>query len=277
MGSDVAVVCQMRDALISIHAPRMGSDRCSCRVRTRWGYFNPRSPDGERPANIGSVIYVQMHFNPRSPDGERPSLDAMYYHLLGISIHAPRMGSDSPSSRVMLRTSNFNPRSPDGERPPQAERARRGDHISIHAPRMGSDPPWQHRPYITVGFQSTLPGWGATESHGGSGSRPAISIHAPRMGSDSFLMDNPIFRRISIHAPRMGSDFLPLGNDANTIVFQSTLPGWGATFSFNGFCCLGEYFNPRSPDGERPRKWTSSPTIWAKSSIFNTDCIADRH
>ena len=58
---------------------------------------------------------------------------------------------------------------------------------------------------------------------------------------------------ISIHAPRMGSD---------NVIYPGEV--------------LRYYFNPRSPDGERPRKWTSSPTIWAKSSIFNTDCIADR-
>ena len=81
--------------------------------------------------------------------------------LYGISIHAPRMGSDysgDASLRIML---NFNPRSPDGERlsksfaPPNVSR------ISIHAPRMGSD--WtRERSSKWFVFQSTLPGWGAT-------------------------------------------------------------------------------------------------------------------
>ena len=37
---------------------------------------------------------------------------------------------------------------------------------------------------------------------------------------------------ISIHAPRMGSDgyFIALSQAGQ--VFQSTLPGWGATFAF---------------------------------------------
>ena len=34
--------------------------------------------------------------------------------------------------------------------------------------------------------------------------------------------------------------------------FQSTLPGWGATFQVGGSSKRFTYFNPRSPDGERP-------------------------
>ena len=33
---------------ISIHAPRMGSDLTACDIGAQAGYFNPRSPDGER-------------------------------------------------------------------------------------------------------------------------------------------------------------------------------------------------------------------------------------
>ena len=79
---------------ISIHAPRMGSDQVRLVSRQSLKDFNPRSPDGERPN--------QLLTNPSSQ---------------GISIHAPRMGSD-------------------------AGLALGGDtwpHISIHAPRMGSD------------------------------------------------------------------------------------------------------------------------------------------
>ena len=80
-----------------------------------------------------------------------------------ISIHAPRTGSDSDTSRSSRRGSYFNPRSPHGERrmrqtapqlskcyfnprSPHGERhlaKEFGDAnrmISIHAPRTGSDP-----------------------------------------------------------------------------------------------------------------------------------------
>ena len=147
-------------------------------------------------------------------------------------------------------------------------------------------------------FQSTLPGWGATKAIMAGFAQGLISIHAPRMGSDVALAHAPPVEVISIHAPRMGSDMfcnMPISECAS---FQSTLPGWGATrprlprgvlvfisihaprmgSDMHWVCNVlrSQNFNPRSPDGERPRKWTSSPTIWAKSSIFNTDCIADR-
>ena len=126
-------------------------------------YFNPRSPDGERPMiyfSFSSVALFQStlpgwgatsplaacrrhrrHFNPRSPDGER----------LPVS----RFAMPSPS--------NFNPRSPDGERLTNG-----GIHclrlkISIHAPRMGSDVVGGQKPFWSLRFQSTLPGWGATK------------------------------------------------------------------------------------------------------------------
>ena len=56
-----------------------------------------------------------------------------------------------------------------------------------------------------------------------------ISIHAPRMGSDGHGVAGHAQRLISIHAPRMGSDRLLHNNAAAIGIFQSTLPGWGAT------------------------------------------------
>ena len=127
-------------------------------------------------------------------------------------------------------------------------------------------------------FQSTLPGWGATANSAYTRAYAQISIHAPRMGSDrSRRLPWSLLKNISIHAPRMGSDYPIYDENHRAELFQSTLPGWGATGNADMASHHITYFNPRSPDGERPRKWTSSPTIWAKSSIFNTDCIADRH
>ena len=37
--------------------------------------------------------------------------------------------------------------------------------------------------------------------------------------------------RISIHAPRMGSDNGIYGTQAQDVIFQSTLPEWGATLA----------------------------------------------
>ena len=79
-----------------------------------------------------------------------------------ISIHAPRVGSDttqgvSDSQRAM---------------------------ISIHAPRVGSDQPRPQSSLPGLIFQSTLPVWGATLPQRRQNRSGPISIHAPRVGSD---------------------------------------------------------------------------------------------
>ena len=79
-----------------------------------------------------------LNFNPRSPDGERRFRGPRISSLLGISIHAPRMGSDEYRQAII-----------------------NVDMISIHAPRMGSDDMTKIDAQLKR-FQSTLPGWGAT-------------------------------------------------------------------------------------------------------------------
>ena len=56
-----------------------------------------------------------------------------------------------------------------------------------------------------------------------------ISIHAPRMGSDHSIFFLLQKSNISIHAPRMGSDSRITVTAMSTLLFQSTLPAWGAT------------------------------------------------
>ena len=146
-------------SIISIHAPRAGSDKRphprSCSTMD----FNPRSPCGERPlgcdpcehgqqfqstlpvrgATAGAREVVERSdFNPRSPCGERPK-----------------------SYARGMTDRDFNPRSPCGERPSLRTRMESFGVISIHAPRAGSD-----------GLQA------------GVIMQVLISIHAPRAGSD---------------------------------------------------------------------------------------------
>ena len=123
-------------------------------------------------------------------------------------------------------------------------------------------------------FQSTLPVWGATIFWTLFDMIALISIHAPRVGSDVFTGALGIPRKISIHAPRVGSDYLVggflflllisihaprVGSDlslmtilSNGLVFQSTLPVWGATCPGGDYMSKRSNFNPRSPCGERP-------------------------
>ena len=77
-------------------------------------------------------------------------------------------------------------------------------------------------------FQSTLPARGATVLSKICVCQLRSSIHAPRTGSDWRFAHVVNSDNISIHAPRTGSDDL-----------------------FNSTERLGDYFNPRSPHGER--------------------------
>ena len=71
-GSDLRFPPGVPDTRISIHAPRGGSDYWpTYQIKTR-GYFNPRSPWGER-LNFMRVFSWAKNFNPRSPWGERHS------------------------------------------------------------------------------------------------------------------------------------------------------------------------------------------------------------
>ena len=180
--------------IISIHAPRTGSDRRGRGSRRQARHFNPRSPHGER-------------HTARVDDGR---YDA-------ISIHAPRTGSDSDvqtytsfasrfqstlpargatTVRAMFEKAkrNFNPRSPHGELR-ITFRA-----VSVH-----------------MAFQSTLPARGATPIFGGFSIHFCISIHAPRTGSDRNVKVTSItVTEISIHAPRTGSDMGCVGDSICT-------------------------------------------------------------
>ena len=106
---------------ISIHAPRTGSDLAIGRPLPKShafqstlpargataglphlvscpADFNPRSPHGERRAAGTKRGHGQTDFNPRSPHGERPEYRLCRDLQSGISIHAPRTGSDHPAS-----------------------------------------------------------------------------------------------------------------------------------------------------------------------------------
>ena len=123
--------------MISIHAPRTGSDRRPWPGPSPPGHFNPRSPYGERPERyygveaekdfnprspygerLGNQLLVlgNCHFNPRSPYGERRRRLNIRSNPIFISIHAPRTGSDLQNPGRNRYSHDFNPRSPYGER-----------------------------------------------------------------------------------------------------------------------------------------------------------------
>ncbi len=65
--------------------------------------------------------------------------------VLPVSIHAPRVGSDSFDYHSNQSHYGFNPRSPCGERHTRPSRTKRLCQVSIHAPRVGSDIGWRSR------------------------------------------------------------------------------------------------------------------------------------
>ena len=138
-GERLPVAAHQRVALlISIHAPRTGSDIGILHRGGRNQYFNPRSPHGERPGYGQDVISI-ADFNPRSPHGERQRYLFQKLTSQFISIHAPRTGSDA----FPILPALFIP-------------------ISIHAPRTGSDVFGNNSRLRISTFQSTLPARGAT-------------------------------------------------------------------------------------------------------------------
>ena len=71
-----------------------------------------------RGATRGGLFLLcgRRHFNPRSPCGERPA-NLVLRVPDRISIHAPRAGSDPTLPVFIVFSIYFNPRSPCGERP----------------------------------------------------------------------------------------------------------------------------------------------------------------
>ena len=126
--------------IVSIHAPRGGSD-VRCILGSRGSRrFNPRSPWGERLAAA----------RPRDAPVEFQST-------------LPVGGATQLRRRWLWLETSFNPRSPWGERHGKHPAARpQGSGVSIHAPRGGSDD-YDGKEIVGLSqFQSTLPVGGAT-------------------------------------------------------------------------------------------------------------------
>ena len=195
------------------------------------GYFNPRSPHGERrnadPLHPGDVEFQStlpargatrhgfqlprtLAFQSTLPARGATNAFSNYWDSTRkFQSTLPARGATSTASDTAHASTHFNPRSPHGERRGAEVCPAPAADISIHAPRTGSDQSRQPPP-----------------------EPPAISIHAPRTGSDTKTGARPEGgHHISIHAPRTGSD-------TRWILPSTPTP---------------RYFNPRSPHGERRR------------------------
>ena len=102
--------------VISIHAPRTGSDPARLRHCTPSTDISTHAPrTGSDFARMQKPPRC-LHFNPRSPHGERRRFKAATFVGVVISIHAPRTGSDPSAVISFAKPYHFNPRSPHGER-----------------------------------------------------------------------------------------------------------------------------------------------------------------
>ena len=125
--------------LISIHAPREGSDDL-----LPWLFDPAYTFLSTLPARGATLVFIsterRQHISIHAPREGSDSGGRHYHPQRTISIHAPREGSDPGCQVSPLILADFYPRSPRGERL-YYEITYNGDKkISIHAPREGSDP-----------------------------------------------------------------------------------------------------------------------------------------
>ena len=144
-GATVELTSARAVNLVSIRAPRAGSDARAARTRRASRCFNPRSPRGER-RSARAPPGRRRSFNPRSPRGERP-----------WTIQRCQ-GSGSFQSALPARGAT-------GRRVAEPKVLV----VSIRAPRAGSDRHRAPQHRKKKRFQSALPARGAT---GGKGRRP---------------------------------------------------------------------------------------------------------
>ena len=170
--------------IISIHAPRGGSDpKKDCAIQSQQ-YFNPRSPWGER-RNMALAKRLLIKFQSTLPVGGATQVFHDTSDIKMISIHAPRGGSDCFSTILTSKVKTFQSTLPVGGATTNLTICQDLFHISIHAPRGGSDglylPIWFAPSY----FNPRSP-WGERlKWYATNVISKDISIHAPRGGSDS--------------------------------------------------------------------------------------------
>ena len=216
------------EVIISIHAPRTGSDLALSKMSRTPLYFNPRSPHGERltrrntapdcnnfnprsphgerQSPVSADTRFPINFNPRSPHGERLSAAFGAQLVSTFQSTLPARGATGCAGARCTVCSDFNPRSPHGERQKRNDLVARG-----------------------LIFQSTLPARGATAVTDVERNDLRISIHAPRTGSDAHhetARRTPgDFNPRSPHGERRSTSRSP----SRRGLFQSTLPARGAT------------------------------------------------
>ena len=214
-------------------------------------YFYPRSPCGERLAEVDGEDTSSGDFYPRSPCGERPTITGIIYSDRKISIHALLAESDRATSFAVSVAENFYPRSPCGERHQLCEQAAIAAFISIHALLAESDLLAGYRRLVKQEFLSTL-----------SLRRATVYLALIRYLINFYPRSPCGERRKSNKLAGLKLDFYPRSPcgerpGIQRLVallrqFLSTLSLRRATPAVLPHPARGKYFYPRSPCGERP-------------------------
>ena len=180
-------------------------------------YFNPRSPWGGRQRQVGLIV-SQGGISIHAPRGGSDSPEQCFRCAFCISIHAPRGGSDFAEFDPRQADQQFQSTLPVGGATRQVRpRSQRNTNFN---PRS----PWGERQMLvaavagTAAFQSTLPVGGATR-------QPPLQLRHRLY----FNPRSPWGERPPAMQPH---------NDMYT--FQSTLPVGGATNLAAGFRRIGE-------------------------------------
>ena len=103
------------------------------------------------------------HFNPRSPCGERPDQCIKGLLVVRISIHAPRVGSDSKTYQFTTAKAIFQSTLPVWGATMKIALLSAKAIFQSTLPVWGATITFNVRSYVD-GFQSTLPVWGATSN-----------------------------------------------------------------------------------------------------------------
>ena len=192
---------------ISIHASREGSDRFIGLGCNQPFLFQSTLPAREATFGSHTKLAAYCDFNPRFPRGKRPDCRRRHNGLCGISIHASREGSDTPSLSTVTWNGIFQSTLPARAATFFTAVVDVDTDISIHASREGSDG-------MVRGSRS--------HDHG-------ISIHASREGSDVYCKN--VLRPRSYFNPRFPRGKRRIARHLFVFesLFQSTLPAREAT------------------------------------------------
>ena len=218
---------RVRDAVISIHSPRVGGDRCTCADRTSHSIsiHSPRVGGDREALAWKGTPEISIH---SPPCGGRHGLTTNNFFTDLFQSTPPRVGGDPSCFVLICHSRKFQSTPPVRGETRLCTRAQPRGYISIHSPRAGGDHTGTgnttcsqisiHSPRAggdaarsveeqRVLFQSTPPvrggDTGVVESNL---SRWDISIHSPRAGGDAIPPQQGMVSVISIHSPRAGGD-----------------------------------------------------------------------